>query len=346
MKKLISGNEATFLGARRAGADFYAGYPITPSNEIMEYAARYATGNQGFRFLQMEDEIASAMAIIGASLAGAKSFTATSGPGFSLMQESVGLAYMMSVPTVFVDVQRVGPSTGMPTYPAQGDILQAAHGSHGDYQALILAPNSVAECYRYAVEAFNLAEDAQSPVVFLTDGFVGHLEEAIDPEQIKVAAPAQRRRDPLGTGHRHFTGLIADKKGIPRTADSKLYQQWYWDKKKTVLSAAEKYRHFEYVPNKKSDTLLISFGISSRLCAELQPDYGYFRPIRLYPILEAELKEVAKNYKKIVAVEANDGQYAGEIERVLKREVGRVALLGGEIKLTSVLEQLKKILAK
>ncbi len=343
MKRLISGNEATFLGAVKAGASFYAGYPITPSNEIMEYAARYAANHKDFRFLQMEDEIASAVAIIGASLAGAKSFTATSGPGFSLMQESVGLAYMMSVPTVFVDVQRVGPSTGMPTYPAQGDVLQSAHGSHGDYQALVLAPNSVAECFHYAVEAFNLAEDSQSPTVLLTDGFVGHLEEVIDPEKVSVSTPAKRQREPLGTGYRHFTGLIADKKGIPRTADSKLYQDWYWEKKKQVLTAAEKYKFFEYVPNTKSDTLLISFGISSRLCAELQADYGYFRPIRLYPILEKELKDAAKDYQKIVVVEANDGQYAGEIERVLKREVGRVALLGGEIKLTPVLEQLKKL---
>ena len=346
MKRLISGNEATFLGARKAGASFYAGYPITPSNEIMEYAAKYAAGHEDFRFLQMEDEIASAVAIIGGSLAGAKSFTATSGPGFSLMQESVGLAYMMSVPTVFVDVQRVGPSTGMPTYPAQGDILQASHGSHGDYQALVLAPNSVEECYCYAVESFNLAEEAQSPVIFLTDGFVGHLEEALDPDQVEVSAPAKRLREPLGSGCRHFTGLLADKNGIPRTADSKLYQDWYWSRKKQILVAAEKYKFFEYVPNKKSDTLLISFGISSRLCAELQKDYGYFRPIRLYPILENELKAAAKDYKKIVVVEANDGQYAGEIERVLKRAVGRVALLGGEIKLTPVLEQLKKISVK
>ena len=343
MKRLIQGNEATLLGAVKAGADFYAGYPITPSNEIMEYAAKYAATHKEFRFLQMEDEIASATAIIGASLAGAKSFTATSGPGFSLMQESIGLAYMMSVPTVFVDVQRVGPSTGMPTYPAQGDILQTSHGSHGDYQALALAPNSATECFVQAVTAFNLAEAAQAPVVLLTDGFVGHLEETIDPATIKVPALVKRQRPPLGKGKRHFTGLIADAKGIPRTADSKLYQQWYWQRKKDILAAAAKYKLYEYVPNKKSDTLLISYGINSRLCAELKPDYGYFRPIRLYPVLETELAQAAEDYKKIVVVEANDGQYAGEIERVLKREVAKIPLLGGEIKLAPILQQLKKL---
>ena len=343
MKKLVQGNEATFLGARKAGADFFAGYPITPSNEIMATAAKYASTNEDFTFLQMEDEIASATAIIGASLAGAKSFTATSGPGFSLMQESIGLAYMTSTPTVFVDVQRVGPSTGMPTYPAQGDVLQAKHGSHGDYTSIVLAPNSAAESFQYTATAFNVAEEAEAPVIVLTDGFVGHLEETVDLDKIEVPNPAPRRRKPLGTGKRHFTGLLSDEEGIPKTADPAEYRKWYWGKKKQVEATAAKYELFEYIENKNSDTLLISFGITSRVLLPLKEEYGYFRPIRLFPILGEQLQKVAADYKNIVVVEANDGQFAGEVEHAMSRPVKRLPLLGGELSSSLIAKELKNV---
>lgn len=338
--KLVQGNEAVFYGAVKAGADFFAGYPITPSNEIMATAAKYSTTHPEFKFLQMEDEIASATAIIGASLAGAKAFTATSGPGFSLMQESIGLAYMMSAPLVFVNVQRVGPSTGMPTYPAQGDILQAKHGSHGDYTSLVLAPNSVAESYQITATAFNLAEEASSPVFVLTDGFTGHLEESVDLGKIKTPKILERAEPGLGNGKRHFTGLLSDKKGVPQTADPEVYKKWYAAKKSQVEKAAANYNLYEYIENKDSDTLFISFGIVSRVAASLQKKYAWFRPIRLFPVLEKELKEVANNYKHIIVAEANDGQYAQEISRVLLREVKSVSLLGGDIGYESLSKQL------
>ncbi len=340
MKKLVQGNEATFYGAVKAGANFFGGYPITPSNEVMAHAAHYASTHDDFTFMQFEDEIASATSIIGASLAGAKSFTATSGPGFSLMQESIGLAYMMPAPTVFVNVQRVGPSTGMPTYPAQSDILQAKHGSHGDYESIVLAPNSPEECYKYTVEAFNAAEEAQAPVFVLTDGFVGHLEETLNLDKIEVSKPIERKTKPLGNSNRHFSGLLTDENGIPKTADPEVYKKWYPARKKQVLDAAAKYKFYEYINNDASDDLIIAFGISSRVCEPLKEKYGIFRPITLFPVLEKELKEVASNYQNVIVVEANDGQYAGEIERVLRRDVKKVALLGGDIKLSEVEKQL------
>jgi len=343
MKKLVQGNEAAFYGALKGGADFFAGYPITPSNEVMATAAKHASQNDDFTFLQMEDEIASATAIIGASLAGAKAFTATSGPGFSLMQESVGLAYMTATPTVFIDVQRVGPSTGMPTYPAQGDVLQVKHGSHGDYISLVLAPNSVAESYLYTATAFNLAEMAAGPVVVLSDGFVGQMEEIVDLDNIKVPAPVKRERAPLGNDHRHFTGLLSDEKGIPKTANPDEYRSWYRNKKEKVLAAAAQFELYEYFANPKSETLLISFGITSRVLLPLRERYGYFRPIRLFPVLDKKLKEVTADYKNIIVVEANDGQLAGEIQRVLLRPVHSLPLLGGEINVSLAEEKLKKL---
>ncbi|EKD49921.1 MAG: pyruvate ferredoxin oxidoreductase alpha subunit, partial [uncultured bacterium] len=317
-------------------------YPITPSSEIMTEAAEYASEHTDFKFMQMEDEIASAMAVIGASLAGAKAFTATSGPGFSLMQESIGLAYMTSTPCVFIDVQRVGPSTGMPTYPAQGDVFAAGHGTHGDYNAIVLAPNSVGECYQLTACAFDMAEEAETPVIVLSDGYVGHLSEIIDLEKIKISISAKRRRKPIGFGTRHFTGLLSEN-GVPKTSDSKVYNEWYYAKKKTVLDVALKQNLYEYIENKKSDTLLISFGITSRVCMDLKSKFGYFRPIRLLPILEKELREVSKNYKKIIVVEANDGQYASLVEQALMRKVGKIALLGGEINLENIKRQMPRL---
>src|SRR3990170_7637425 len=186
MRKLTQGNEAVVRGALAAGADYFAGYPISPSTEVLNVASGWAAQHPEFRFLQAEDEIASANAIIGASLAGAKSFTATSGPGFSLMQEAIGYAHKVGVPCVFVDVQRVGPATGMPTMPGQGDILQSRYGSSGDSTSIVFYPAGVVECYRYAVEAFNAAEESLSPVVLLTDAFIAHLNEVVDLDAIEV----------------------------------------------------------------------------------------------------------------------------------------------------------------
>lgn len=332
MKTLVQGNEAIFHGAIKACAGFFAGYPISPSSEILVLAAEYAAQHPEFKFIQSEDELSAANAIMGASLAGAKSFTATSGPGFTLMQEAIGYGYQVEIPTVFVDVQRVGPATGMPTMPAQQDILQTNYGSSGDYYPLVFYPNSVEECYRYAVTAFNAAEKTMSPVILLTDGFIGHLNEVVDLDAIEVEIES-RQRPPLGKGKRFFTGLTHDEKGYPRTADSDVYKEWLNRVKERHKKVAAEYNLFEYKENKSNDTLIIAYGIVSRVVAPLDSQFSIFRPIRMFPMLSEELKKYSKNYRNIVVIEANDGQYACLVERELKKDVIHVPLLGGRINL-------------
>jgi 2-oxoglutarate ferredoxin oxidoreductase subunit alpha len=341
MKRLVQGNEAVFLGALKAGANFFAGYPISPSSEILVLAAEQAARDPDFKFIQSEDELAAANAIIGASLAGAKSFTATAGPGFTLMQEAIGYGHEVEVPTVFVNIQRVGPATGMPTMPAQQDIVQTNYGSSGDYYPLAFYPNSVAECYRYAIAAFNAAEKSLSPVILLSDAFVGHLNEVVDLDSIEVEV-VPRERLPLGTGKRFFTGLTHDEEGHPRTADAAVYREWLNKVKARHDEVAARYRDFEFTGNTSSDTLLISFGIVSRVIAPLASAVALFRPIRIFPVLGDELRQHAKGYKNIVVIEANDGQYACLVERELHRDVMRVPLLGGRINLDLAKKGLSK----
>ena len=331
MKRLVQGNEAIFLGAIKAGANFFAGYPISPSSEILVLAAEYAARDPGFKFIQSEDELAAANAIIGASLAGAKSFTATSGPGFTLMQEAIGYGHQVEIPTVIVDVQRVGPATGMPTMPAQQDIVQTNYGSSGDYYPLVFYPNSVEECYRYAA-AFSAAEESLSPVIVLSDAFVGHLNEVVDIDAIEVEV-VPRSRPPLGTGRRFFTGLAHDEEGKPRTADAMVYREWLSKVKARHKKVAARYSDLEFKENTSTDTLLISYGIVSRVIAPLASEFALFRPIRIFPMMGVELRECAQGYEKIVVIEANDGQYACLVERELKREVIQIPLLGGRINL-------------
>lgn len=189
----ISGNEAITEGAIAAGARFYAGYPITPSSEVAETAARRLP-QVGGMYVQMEDELSSIAAIIGASVAGKKAFTATSGPGFSLMQENLGMAVMGEIPCVIIDVQRSGPSTGMATKPAQGDVMQARWGTHGDHGMVVLAPSSVQDCYDFTVRAFSLAEKYRTPVVLLADAAIAKLKERV---YLRPIPEAERGGRPL-----------------------------------------------------------------------------------------------------------------------------------------------------
>jgi len=336
MRSLIMGNEAVACGALKAGMTFFAAYPITPASEIMH---ELADREPEIAFVHAEDEIASVHMAIGASLAGRKAMTSTSGPGMSLKQEGIGLAHMMEVPLVVVDVQRVGPSTGMPTLPAQGDILQAAHGSHGDYVPIVLYPSSVAECYRYTIEAFNAAEESRSPVILLLDGYLAHLQETIDLDAIAVDV-RPRTLAPLGQGRRHFTGLLA-KDGVPRTKDTAYYREWYARMKARMLEAAAHYRFYEYQKNPSSDTLIVAFGITHRVVSPLRESYSLFKPVRMFPVLEDELRSAAAEHAKIVVVEMNDGQYRGEIQKTLRREVLGVSVLGGTISLKEIREQLR-----
>lgn len=345
MRRLVQGTEAIFLGALKAGGNFFAGYPISPSTEILILAAEHASLNPDFKFIQSEDELAAANAIIGASLAGAKSFTATSGPGFCLMQEAIGYGHQVEVPTVLVNMQRVGPATAMPTMPAQQDMLQTKYGSSGDYYPLAFYPNSVAECYRYTIITFNAAEQSMSPAILLSDGFVGHLNETVDLDTIEVDV-VPRSRPPVGTGTRFFTGLSHDENGQPRTAHPEIYIQWLSRVRERHKKVSDLYRHFEFHGNLSSDTLLISYGIVSRVIAPLASQFAMFRPIRLFPVLGNELREHARKYEKIVVVEANDGQYACLVESEIKREVIRIPMLGGRITLDVARHGLRDKLGK
>jgi 2-oxoglutarate ferredoxin oxidoreductase subunit alpha len=341
-KRLVQGNEAMLLGAVRAGATYFAGYPISPSSEILMQASVYAASHPELRFLQAEDEIASANAILGGSLAGAKSFTATSGPGFSLMQEAIGYAHKVGIPCVFIDVMRVGPGTGMPTMPGQGDINQTRYGSSGDYTSIVLYPSTVAECYEYTIQAFNAAEESRSPVVLLSDAFLGHLNEVVDLDAIDVPV-VPRTLEPLASGStRLFSGVSTYPDGEPATADADEFIRQYEEAKEHREHVAERYAFYEYGWNKDADTLVIAFGITRRVAQPLAPYFALFRPIRIWPVLDRELAEIAARYKEIIVIEGSDGQYAHVIERALFRRVRSIPLLGGRISIEAIREGLAR----
>jgi 2-oxoglutarate ferredoxin oxidoreductase subunit alpha len=351
-RKLSQGNEAVFRGALAAGASYYAGYPISPSTEILNIASGHAADHPEFRFLQAEDEIASANAVIGASLAGAKAFTATSGPGFSLMQEAIGYAQKVGVPSVFVNVMRVGPATGMPTMPGQGDIMQVKWGSTGDYTPIAFYPNGVEEAFRLTVEAFNAAEESRSPVVILSDTFVAHLNEVVDLDDLAAnLRVVERDMPPLGEfteGPRFFAGVLmyehGPNAGEPATADADEYLRQYYEAKHRHLEVASRYRLYEHGWKTDADVLIVAYGIVSRVASPLRDEYALFRPIRIHPILGDELRAITAPYREIVVVEANDGQYADMVELAIRREVKRVPLLGGRISLEAVREGIDRVL--
>jgi 2-oxoglutarate ferredoxin oxidoreductase subunit alpha len=355
MRKLVQGNEAVFRGAVAAGANYYAGYPISPSTEILNIASGYAAAHhREFRFLQAEDEIASANAVIGASLAGAKAFTATSGPGFSLMQEAIGYAQKVGVPSVFVDVQRVGPATGMPTMPGQGDIMQVKWGSSGDYTPIAFYPNGVEEAFRVTIQAFNAAEESRSPVVLLSDTFVAHLNEVVDLDELAASVAVTPRNLPALTKHepgapRFFAGVLmyesGPSAGEPATADADEYMRQYYDAKHRHTEVAQRYTLYEHGWNREAEVLVVCYGIVSRVAAPLAPEYALFRPIRIHPVLGDELRDITQGYREVVVVEANDGQYADMVELAIRREVKRVPLLGGRISIEAVRDGIERVLA-
>ena len=352
-RKLTQGNEAVFRGALAAGATYYAGYPISPSTEILNIASGHAAEDPAFRFLQAEDEIASANAVIGASLAGAKAFTATSGPGFSLMQEAIGYAQKVGVPSVFVNVQRVGPATGMPTMPGQGDIMQVKWGSTGDYTPIAFYPNGVEEAFRLTVEAFNAAEESRSPVVVLSDTFVAHLNEVVDLDEIGSDVRVVERTIPrLGEftdRPRFFAGVLmyehGPNAGEPATADADEYLRQFYAAKHRHLEVAARYPLYEHGWKTDAEVLVVCYGIVSRVAAPLRNEFALFRPLRIFPMLSEELAAIAAHYREVVVVEANDGQYADLVELALHRPVKRVPLLGGRISLEAVREGIDRVLA-
>jgi len=342
--KLMQGNQACVEGALAAGCRFYAGYPITPSTEIAEGCAARLP-QVGGRFIQMEDEIASCAAAIGASAAGVKAMTATSGPGFSLKQENLGYACLTEIPFVLVDVQRAGPSTGLPTSPSQGDVMQARWGTHGDHPVIALSPATVEECYTLCVRAFNLSEKYRTPVIFLMDEIVGHLRESIEipeegsleivnrtmPEDLGAAAyeckPGSLIPDfaPFGYGQRYnVTGLIHAKDGFPTNSTEIAHNQV----KRLMAKIDENLDDilsWEEKDTEDADVLLVCYGGTARSAYSAMEDLqkegikvGLFRPITIWPFPEKRLEELSRKVKKVVVAEHNNGQILLEVERVVK----------------------------
>ncbi|MBM4324182.1 MAG: hypothetical protein FJ115_11535 [Deltaproteobacteria bacterium] len=220
-------------------------------------------------------------------------------------------------------------------------MFQIKGGSAGDYYPIAFYPNSVEECFRLIITAFNAAEESLSPVIFLADAFLSHLNEMVDLDAIEMKV-VTRTKEPLGKGHRLFTGTAHDRMGNVKTNDPVAYRDWLNDLKERHLKIADQYPLFEYIPQKGSDTLLIAFGITSRIISPLKERFSIFRPIRIYPVLEKELKDVAASYRHIIVVEGNDGQYASWVEGAIGRKVMRVACLGGGFKLQWIQSQIEE----
>ncbi|MCC7201850.1 MAG: 2-oxoacid:acceptor oxidoreductase subunit alpha [Nitrospirae bacterium] len=339
----MQGNEACAEGAFYAGCRFFAGYPITPSTEVMEIAAARLP-KMGGVFIQMEDEIASISAIIGGSLGGQKSMTATSGPGFSLMQEGLGFACMAEVPCVIVNVMRSGPSTGFPTGPSQSDVMQARWGTHGDHPAIVLTPASVQELFYETVRAFNLSEQYRMPVILLYDEIVGHMREAITipaPGEVEVIDRARPSCAPheykpydtyhgdvaplaaYGDGYRfHVTGLYHGADGFP-TNNTKLIEETGQRLLRKVDNNRDKICKNEELYLDDAEIGIFAYGVSAKSAKfavkELRKKgikAGLLRPMTIWPFPENAVEELSKQVKTIIVPEMNLGQIVYEVERV------------------------------
>ncbi len=338
----LDGDYAAAEGCLAAGVRFVGGYPITPSTEVAERMTQRFPLVGGF-FIQMEDELASMNAVLGASWAGKKSMTVTSGPGFSLMMENFGLGIMLETPCVLVNVQRGGPSTGLPTMVGQADMMQAKWGSHGDYEVIALAPSSPQECFDYAIKCVNLSEKYRTPVLLMMDECVGHMTEKVvipPPEEIEIEPRRYTKKKPedylpyeygedlvpemakAGDGYRyHITGLTHDERGYPvMTAEcqDKCVRRLVDKIKKNADDIIE----IEEEKTKDADVVVVSYGISYRVA---QPavdraradgiKIGQVRLVTVWPFPEKRIREMAKKIKAFVVPEINLGQIALEVER-------------------------------
>jgi len=338
----INGDEACAEGAIAAGCRFFGGYPITPATEVAEHISERLPKVGGV-FIQMEDEIAAITSVLGGAWTGAKSMTATSGPGFSLMMESIGLAIVTETPCVIVNVQRAGPSTGLPTQGAQADMMQARWGSHGDYEIIALAPASPQEMFDLTITAFNLSEKYRTPVLIMSDEIVGHMSEKViipDAAKIKTVSrpkPAGRKdkfklykpgpngvapMPSIGDGYNvHVTGLTHDEKGYPvmsvdtqKEMINRLLSKIRNNLDDIILT--ESYRLDD------ADIVLVSYGVSSRTsytavdeAREMGMKVGLLRLITVWPFPEKIIRDLAQRVKGFVTVEINMGQICREVER-------------------------------
>jgi 2-oxoglutarate ferredoxin oxidoreductase subunit alpha len=341
--QLLQGNEACSLGAIYAGCDFFGGYPITPSTEVAEEMALLLPKNGG-KFIQMEDEIAGIGTILGAAAAGAKAMTATSGPGFSLMMELLGYGCMAEIPCVIVNVQRGGPSTGLPTKGAQADVMQARWGTHGDHPTIALCPSSVEESFKLTVKAFNLAEKFRMPVILLLDEFIGHMREKMEipaPGELEIYNHPQPSVKPvaymhygddnsvggayasMGSGYRfNITGLTHDKHGFPTGRADEI--QWKMDRLKDKI---EKHRpelvevDQEFMDD--AEIAVFSYGGAARSAQQAIREArakgikaGLVRPTTIWPFPDEALEDIMRKVKTVIVAEISQGQLLGEIQRI------------------------------
>ncbi len=354
------GDIACAEGAITAGCRFFAGYPITPASEIAERMA-VRLPDIGGVFIQMEDEIASMAAILGASWVGAKVMTATSGPGMSLMLENIGLGVMTETPCVIVNVQRGGPSTGLPTFFAQADMMQAKWGSHGDYEIIALCPESPQECFDLTMRAFELAETYRVPVILLTDGLVGHMTERVDVPEAKDVKKVCRPlpTDPpgeyvpfkpnenlvppmaaFGEGYKiHATGLTHDERGYPALSvqgQDKLIKRLI----NKIKNNADDIIMLEEQHMEDAEIIVVSFGVTSRIAApavEIARERGFkagsLRMITAWPFPEKRIRELSEQAKAFIVPEINMGQMVREVERIGVKNAKVVSMThaGGDI---------------
>ena len=341
--KLMQGNEACAEGAVAAGCRFFAGYPITPASEIAERLSVRMPQVDG-TFIQMEDEIASMGAIIGASLAGAKSMTATSGPGFSLMQENLGYACIAEVPCVVVNVMRGGPSTGLPTNPAQGDVMQARWGTHGDHPIIVLSASSVLECFTMTVKAFNLSEKYRTPVVLLLDEVVAHMREKVvlpKPGTVEVVDRVKPSVPPewylpyeetsfgvppmatFGEGYRyHVTGLTHDIRGFPTLRQDEI-EPFLLRLFRKISTHSEDIRLVEHFMTVDAEVVIVAYGCvarsARRAVLEARSEglkVGMLKLITLWPFPRSFIELLVKAGKTLLVPEMNMGQISREVKRV------------------------------
>jgi len=358
--KLLMGNEACAEGALAAGVRFYGGYPITPSNEIGEIMSNRLPAAGG-RFIQMEDEIGSMAAIIGASIAGLKSMTATSGPGFSLMQENLGFAAIAEVPCVVVNVMRAGPSTGMPTLPAQGDVMQARWGTHGDHPSIVLCPSSVREVFDLTVTAVNFSEKYRMPVILLMDEVIGHLREKVtlpQPESIQVVERPRPDCPPewykpfedtktgvppmaaFGDGYRyHITGLTHDSMGFPTTKKDEveaLIQRLF----RKIRQGFEEIMLYETFLMEDATAAIVAYGCTARsaksavlMLRKEGMKVGLLKLSTIWPFPRVAVESLPEQVQDLAVPEMNMGQLYREVVRVGRGRfrVRKVSRIDGEL---------------
>jgi 2-oxoglutarate ferredoxin oxidoreductase subunit alpha len=368
------GNEACAEAAILAGCRFFAGYPITPATEIAEHMARRLPQVGGVA-LQMEDELASIGAVIGASWAGAKAMTATSGPGFSLMQESIGYAFMTETPCVIVDVQRAGPSTGQATKCGQGDVMQSRWGTHGDYSAIVLSPNSVQEMFTLTMRAFNLAEKYRTPVILLSDEVVAHMREKVVVPPLEELEIINRRKPKpgdkaffgfeevppmpsIGEGFNvAVTGSTHDEYGIRFTADPLVHRRLVERLNGKIQNHVDEIADMESYSVEDCDVGLVAYGCTSRALYDVVGGakakgvtVGYVRLRTLWPFPEKAIKKLAEATDKILVPEMNLRQIFYEVQRAAEgkakvipiNKIGGGELITPEELLSKILEEAGK----